>query len=188
MSKSSEEWWASYAEMRKVAAIIRDILGWECFTSWESYQHKYGMQEWGYIAGEKFTTPTPVAFYDSEWRVWSPDHEKLDVFDPLHNLNDAWQVVRAINKPVDGSHERYARFIDALEKAVGSNMFFDLFYCDKDGDHLKPTRICDAALWAIEPEKQDAEVPDPGAIDTYIDGLKQVQRLAEVIEEQREQP
>src|SRR5450755_3746130 len=114
MSKKKQPEWKAYEEMKAVREIIRDILGWECFTSWDDYKRKYGLHEYGLGAGKPFTTPTPVAFYEDyvqEWRVFSPDHERLDVFDPLHNLNDAWQVVRAVNKPVDGSYERYARFI-----------------------------------------------------------------------------
>jgi hypothetical protein len=69
-------------------------------------------------------------------------------FDPLHNWNDAWQVVRMMNNPTP-DYQHYARFIDALEEIVGSTLFFDLFYCDKDGDHLTPERICIAALKAV---------------------------------------
>lgn len=174
MSKKKQHEWEAFEESLKVTKIIHEVLGWECFGSWEAYLRKYGAQEWKLGAGKTYTTPTPVAFYvdyAQEWRVFSPDHEQLDVFDPLHNLNDAWQVVRAINKPVDGSHERYARFIDALTKAVGSDMFFDLFYCDPESDnqHLTPARICDAALWAIEPEghKKPVEITsnDQGTIE-----------------------
>ena len=178
MSKKKQPEWKAYEEMKAVREIIRDILGWECFTSWDDYKRKYGLHEYGLGAGKPFTTPTPVAFYEDyvqEWRVFSPDHERLDVFNPLHNMSDAWQVVRAINKPVDGSHERYARFIDALIKAVGSDMFFDLFYCDPESDdqHLTPERICDAALWAIEPQGQRKPVEITSDDQGTIEGTKE---------------
>ncbi len=68
------------------------------------------------------------------------------------SMDAAWLVVRMMNNsdsPTFHSYQGYADFIDALEKIVGSNMFFDLFYCDKDGDHLTPERICKAALQAV---------------------------------------
>lgn len=75
------------------------------------------------------------------------------------SMDDVWQVVRHMNKPLEEFEEtrfdRYQAFIDALQKLVGSDMFFDLFYCDKDCDHLTPERICIAALRAVS---VDAEV------------------------------
>ncbi len=68
------------------------------------------------------------------------------------SMDVAWLVVRMMNNsdsPTFHSYQGYADFIDALEKIVGSNLFFDLFYCDKDGDHLTPERICKAALEAV---------------------------------------
>jgi hypothetical protein len=77
------------------------------------------------------------------------EHQEL----PKHyttSLDAAWQVVKRINIPEGSTYETYARFIKELEKIVGSNMFFDLFYCDLDGDdHLTPERLCIAALRAV---------------------------------------
>jgi len=64
------------------------------------------------------------------------------------SMDTAWEVVRQMNKPINGKFDRYAAFIDHLEKIVGSNMFFDLFYCDENESHLTPERICIAALRA----------------------------------------
>ena len=65
----------------------------------------------------------------------------------------AWLVVRRMNEPdvIAGEtrFDAYANFIDALEKLVGSHLFFDLFHCDEDGDHLTPERICLAGLKAV---------------------------------------
>lgn len=68
------------------------------------------------------------------------------------SMDDAWLVVRRVNNPDSPAfpdYQDYARFIDALEEIVGSDCFFDLFYCDKDGDHLTPERLCKAALIAV---------------------------------------
>jgi hypothetical protein len=194
--KKQDEWWDSYAEMRKVAKIIRDVLGWESFTSWESYQRKYGAQEWKLGAGKPFTTPTPVAFYDGEWRVFSPDHEQLDVFDPLHNMSDAWKVLQAMMKyhgttiPSKREGVIFDRFCELLlgdETSFGTRELFPATLVVAHAAKWTPARICDAALQAIEPEKQRETSPvDQEATEAFIDGLKKVQRLAEVIEEQRD--
>ena len=68
------------------------------------------------------------------------------------SMDAAWLVVRMLNNPDSPAfpdYQDYARFINALEEIVGSNLFFDLFYCDKDGDHLTPERLCKAALIAV---------------------------------------
>jgi hypothetical protein len=62
------------------------------------------------------------------------------------SMDAAWLAVRKVNESIDGSYARYATFVDELEQLIGSDMFFDLFFCDKDGDHLTPERICIAAL------------------------------------------
>src|SRR5450755_2192530 len=101
MSKKKQPEWKAYEEMKAVREIIQRIMGWECFTSWDDYKRKYGLHEYGLGAGKPFTTPTPVAFYEGyaqEWRVFSSDHEQLDVFDPLHNMSDAWKVLQAMMK------------------------------------------------------------------------------------------
>ncbi len=92
----------------------------------------------------------PIAFWNSDGQCWMTRDIATDPvpFDPLHDMNDAWHVIRRMNNPTP-DYDVYARFIDVLEKIVGSNMFFDLFYCDKDGDHLTPERICKAALEAV---------------------------------------
>jgi hypothetical protein len=92
----------------------------------------------------------PIAFWNSDGECWMTRDSGTDPvpFDPLHDMNDVWHVVRKMNEPTPG-YDVYARFIDALEKIVGSNLFFDLFYCDKDGDHLTPECICKAALQAL---------------------------------------
>ena len=66
------------------------------------------------------------------------------------DMNAAWQIVRRINKPDNlGKYDQYARFIEEMKKVVGSDMFFDLFYCDQEGCHLDPDRICLSALRAM---------------------------------------
>jgi hypothetical protein len=73
------------------------------------------------------------------------------------SLDAAWQLVRRVNNPNNPAfpdYQDYANFIECLEELVGSNLFFDLFYCDAEGDHLNPERICIAALRAVGCEVQ----------------------------------
>jgi hypothetical protein len=95
----------------KVRHIMEDVMGWECFGSWKGYLSKYGAQEWGLGAGKSYTTPTPVAYYAyGEWRVFSENHEKLDIFDPLHTMTDAWLVLQKVASFPDNMQEaRQAR-------------------------------------------------------------------------------
>lgn len=71
------------------------------------------------------------------------------------SMDAAWQIVREMNEPVDGSYNRYAAFITALEKMIGSHLLFDLFYCDPvSGEcHLTPERIYQAALQAMSEQE-----------------------------------
>lgn len=74
-----------------------------------------------------------------------PAQHTRSVANYSQSLDTAWLVVRQMNE--DG--HQYARFIDALEAIVGSEMFFDLFYCDQHDQHLTAERICIAALRAV---------------------------------------
>jgi hypothetical protein len=68
------------------------------------------------------------------------------------SMDAAWLVVRMMNvphSPAFPDYRDYANFIDCLQEIVGSDLFFDLFYCDADGDHLTPERLCIAALRAL---------------------------------------
>lgn len=101
-------------------------------------------------------------FGHTVWRD-SPFHGDLMLLDNKQGLtgevphystdmNTAWKIVRKMNisnSPDFPDFTNYHRFIEELTKIVGSDMFFDLFYCDQDGDHLSPERICIAALRAV---------------------------------------
>lgn len=85
------------------------------------------------------------------------DHIFSDTREPVScystRLNAAWLVVRRMNIPdAHGKYDLYAAFIEALEQIVGSDMFYDLFFCNPDDpsdEHLTPERICLAALKAV---------------------------------------
>jgi hypothetical protein len=96
----------------------------------------------------------PVAYFDegvAHWLTYDIATEP-QIFSVLKSLDGAWMVVRAMNVPTNGKHDTYARFIEELEKVVGSDMFFDLFYCNPDNpedQHLTGECICIAALRAV---------------------------------------
>jgi hypothetical protein len=136
--------WQALSDKDKVGAIIK-LLGWAC-------------QEVGTWQKGASVAPYPIVYWNSErveWHVFYKDDEESTIFDPLHSLDDAWTVVRKMNQPQTGgetSYDYYHNFIERLKEIVGSDMFFDLFYCDKDGDHLTPERLCQAAYLAVDEE------------------------------------
>jgi len=133
--RKPQKWEDLYNEEWKVRHIIEDVLGWECFASWESYLHKYHAQEWNLGAGISYSTPTPVAYYAyTEWRVFSEDHEELYTFDPLHNLHDAWKVLQKIVLAGDDVRTR--------------------FTADLPADIWTPEQICKAAYEAVHPTEE----------------------------------
>lgn len=108
----SEKWEDFINDAERVQWLMEHIMGWECHGSWEAYHRKYAAQEYALGDGVSYTTPTSVAFCypgvhytfsnprdKPEWRVFSPDHENLDVFDPLHNLNDTKKLIVKIIQP-----------------------------------------------------------------------------------------
>lgn len=102
-------YWKTYEQIHRTAHLLKRLLGWEVFLSWEGYQKKYGAQEFGLVKGQSFTTPTHVAFceqctrypYEWEFRVFSPDHEDLNPFNPTTNRDDAWTLVRGLAEQKD---------------------------------------------------------------------------------------
>ena len=145
--------WDEMNDKEKVRLLLEPVMG--CFvlettaTGWRTAEFPKGRN-----APPGFHWP--IAFWNTDAEVWvikETGDESL-LFDPLHDLNDAWLVVREMNSPIDGSYDRYAAFIMALEKIIGSNLFFDLFYCDPASDecHLTPERTCQAALQAVGAE------------------------------------
>lgn len=97
----------------------------------------------------------PIAFWNTDGECWAYKDigdNQVTFFDPLHSLDDAWLLVHKMNQPQENgetSYDYYHQFIERLKEIVGSDMFFDLFYCDKDGDHLTPERLCQAAYLAV---------------------------------------
>src|SRR5690348_12524458 len=98
-----DTFWDATIGIWRTTELVRQLLGWECFLSWEAYQKKYGAQEYGLGSGQSFTTPTPVAFGardGDKWeiRVFSPDHEELTFFKPQESFDDAWQLLEGFAK------------------------------------------------------------------------------------------
>jgi hypothetical protein len=82
-------------------------------------------------------------------------HPSRIVPDYTQSLDAAWLVVEHLNDPTNfpdrtSDYAVYAAFCDELEREVGSDLLFDLFFCDPvSGErHLTPERIAIAALRA----------------------------------------
>ncbi len=142
--------WEIMTKRQKTECIVQDVMGWTYFSVWDIMH----TARWALEHNDSMTYP--YAFWNNQLEgvcVFYHEDEDALLFNPLESMSDAWQVVRRINNPYPDharpGYAEYSRFIDVLEKIIGSNMFYDLFYCDKDGDHLTPERICLAALEAI---------------------------------------
>ncbi len=140
----------------KIRHIMEDVMGWECFASWESYLWKYGAQEWELGAGKSYTTPTSVAFYHYyEWRVFSADHEDLRrPFDPLHTMTDAWLVLQKVasfpDDPFESLWIKRSFMCELKSLPCDSPSYYDV-----DLPLLAswtPEMICRAAYMAAHPE------------------------------------
>jgi hypothetical protein len=162
----SEAWWNARQWIHRTQIIMRRLLGWECFISWEDYQKKYGAQEYGIARGVTFTTPTHVAFCahrrggEWEWRVFSPDHEELDSFNPTTSMNDVWILIRALAAKEDvyrdGNHTEEV-FFSSIRTTGDENGYaiFDL----RGFASLTPVRLCEAVYNAVI--HMDGQAPEP---------------------------
>lgn len=143
--------------------ILERVFGWEVFSSWPSYQQKYGGREYAIGAGQWFTTPTHVAFwaekggsslYRGEWRVFTPDHEDMFTFDPLHNMADAHRILRHIYE--SGNDTRMIQVAGTLleqpiEPIDGKLPW--LYWMDITSRTWKPEQICKAVYEVVRAEQ-----------------------------------
>ena len=127
MSTSEVIHWKALAIRQRDALIAEKVMG-KRVEHWTEEDCEGHELRTGYVLPDQFGSP-PVPCYST-------------------NISAAWEVVREVNKPLDYTYDRYAAFVNELEKIVGSDMFYDLFYCDVDGDHLTAERLCIAALRA----------------------------------------
>lgn len=152
---NTREQWNALSERDRVRYLLEKVIG--CFVLEQTAQG-WLMPEFprGVHAPKGFHWP--IAFWNTDCKCWGYKDigdNGVTFLDPLDNMNDAWKIVRKMNEPqISGetSYGYYHNFIERLKEIVGSDMFFDLFYCDKDGDHLTPERICQAAYLAVDEE------------------------------------
>lgn len=148
--------WQEALDMDSVERILMEYaLGWEAFDSWEGYQHKYIAQEYSLGAGIAFTTPTHVAFRaphrnnTGEWRVFTPDHENLFVFDPLHKLEDALKIRDYLYEQKSPLLLPFASHLshEAIEPVDGELPW--LTWMSITQQAFAPEQICEAAYEAV---------------------------------------
>lgn len=157
--------------IHRTKRLMEKLLGWECFSSWQDYQRKYGAKEYALGAGQPFTTPTHVAFCEQstrsenwEWRVFSPDHEDLQVFRPCDSMSDAWILVQALAKQEDVEHNGlhtqdifFTRIRSSVRTTIGEKENAPLTL--QEIAALTPLDVCEAVYKAfqhIEEAKQAA--------------------------------
>jgi hypothetical protein len=84
--------WSTLPDKDKVQLVIEHIMGWTCFQRWEDTADD---ERWR-IVSKRMDTTNPVAFWIEESQQWSISYQDLTakVFDPLLDMNDAWQVLK----------------------------------------------------------------------------------------------
>ena len=149
--------------------LMEQLLGWECFSSWHAYQQKYQAQEYALGAGQPFTTPAPVAFCEEwldgsfEWRVFSPDHQDLNVFRPCDCMDDAWVFVQALAKQENvernGFHTQdifFARIRSIARRTTIGKTFDDPLTLQEIAT-LTPLDVCEAVWRAFQHIMEDSD-------------------------------
>ena len=144
MSESIQ--WSALTPDQQDRIIAEKIMGVPAICSGALHQDSRNSGFWTCDTCAAFGHTAPPASHAPE----------VDIPAYSADLDAAMLVVRKMNEPHDGKFDRYARFIAELEKIVGSDMFFDLFYCDpaSDDQHLTAERLCVAALRAVGVEVQ----------------------------------
>ena len=168
-------YWKTYKQIHRTAHLLKRLLGWEVFLSWKGYQQKYGAQEYGLGSGQSFTTPTHVAFceqrtrypYEWEFRVFSPDHEDLNPFNPTTSIDDAWVLVRGLAEQKD----------PLVEGVSLESVFFKSFCSEADEDGtvfslksfaaLTAEQLFDAVSAAVKHLEKPERPPKEVAQDEY---------------------
>jgi hypothetical protein len=89
--------WDNLPDKEKVRTILIEVLGCRCFEDYKAYLAE--LRKTREDEGENVDDRGPYAFYDEhcsqgpQWFVsWSKGDYPL-VFDPVHALDDAWEIV-----------------------------------------------------------------------------------------------
>lgn len=154
--------WKEMTTLQRNALIAENLFGWE-WIPYDFYDCSLKDQIWLLPDGQSVADlkPGEWTWYLEEEAIFpegslfplehKDKHILVDMPNYIGSMDTAMSVVRQMNEsdsPDYPDFATYARFIEELEKIVGSNLIFDLFYCDLEGDHLTPERICLAALRA----------------------------------------
>jgi hypothetical protein len=144
--------WAELTPAERDALIAEKVMGVTDFrcTGTLSYDGDNTLYRHRYYVCQQCKTRLTITEYYLEKCALPTEHTKpIPAYS--ESMDAAMLVVREMNRSEDGTCERYDNFVNAFTSIVGSDMFFDLFYCDPDPtqDHLTPARICLAGLRTV---------------------------------------
>jgi Phage ABA sandwich domain len=133
-------------EKEQVRLILQRVMG--CFvldataTGWHTPELRGAHAPAGFH--------WPIAFWNTDGECWMIKDIATDptIFDPLHDLNDAWRIVEKLKEPDrDIEWTNYSSFADLcgeLEELADSGSVFAVLWS------ITPERICKAALKVVE--------------------------------------
>lgn len=140
--------WSDTTDKEKTRLILEHVLGY--FIMPDS-TFKYGRFEMPSRQDIPAGFHWPIAFWNSDVDWWQTRDIATDpvFFDPLRDLNDAWQLVERVTQPPQSQEEaqqfRSTRFMFWFEKA-------NLWACTREE---AATALCVAALRACGMEVED---------------------------------
>lgn len=139
--------WSELSNKDKVKLIITEIKKWpHVFEKYDEYYDRL------WETGNYVSIGYPVAvLHGQRWTVFYEEEQDGCAFNPLLDMNAAWQIVVEMNKPQDGSYDRYGRFIEELERLIGSKLLFDALNTEKGNASyaISTESIAIAALKAV---------------------------------------
>ena len=146
--------WNELSEKEKVRLLCEQVMG--CFVIEEEVEG-YHMPK---MLRESHAPPGfhwPIAYWNTDAELWTINDGSWFLFNPLHDLNDAWKIVEKMKAPDtsppgwEGHHTLFATFCGKLEEMLWDTPTGPLFYVLWN---LTPEAICQAALQAVEESKE----------------------------------
>ncbi len=137
--------WTDLTSREKTEYIVRDVMGWPYFATWElAHVARWALEH---------EVTYPYAFWNDQQECVSIFYEPLEdahAFNPLENIGSAWQIVekmRTYQRPLtpDTTKDDLTRadyFLVALWKSIGRRGMEAIFA-------YTPELICKAALFAV---------------------------------------
>jgi hypothetical protein len=134
--------WEELTPEDRVSLIAEKVMGWECYKDWTQYAAKYHTQDY-------VPSTTKLVFYPvlNKWRIVVPNPNVFCVFDPLNDMNAAWQVLEQM-KEHDTLWSMFCERIQGIVDTQGS--VYRLADFPALLKALDAQMICQASLQAMD--------------------------------------